>query len=443
MEILRILWQYWTTKRLGKKWKTRAQLERWQERQVQKLLRFVLPRSPFYRERFGTLRPDEWRKLAPIDKQLMMESFSELNTVGIDKEQAFHVAFLAEESRDFTPTIGNVTVGLSSGTSGNRGIFLVGPAERARWAGVILAKALPGRLRDEHRIAFFLRANSNLYTSVDRRRIRFSFFDLLIPLAAHLDRLNEFPPTILVAPPSMLRLLAEAKEKGSLQISPGKVISVAEVLDPLDQVYISQAFQQEVHQIYQCTEGFLAVTCPHGTLHVNEDIVVMEKEYLDEKRERFYPIITDFSRTTQPIIRYRLNDILTEKKTPCPCGSVYTALETIEGRADDVFLFHQVDGNGWVPVFPDFIRRAVMAASDEIREYRVRQIAPWLLEVSVWTDPDSGMDAWQKQITSHLHAIVRQHGGQLPEIRHAPYERVSGGRKLRRVERVFTPSEQE
>lgn len=441
MEIVTLLWQYLKTRRLARQFTSRAQLEHWQEQQVQKLLRFVLPRSPFYRERFGTLRLDDWKKLLPIDKKLMMDHFSDLNTLGIEKEQAFEVAFRAEDSRDFTPQIGKVTVGLSSGTSGNRGIFLVGSKERARWAGVILAKALPGRLWDEQRIAFFLRANSNLYTSVNRRRIRFSFFDLLLPAAEHFSRLNELSPSVLVAPPSMLRLLADAKRLGTLQVSPGKIISVAEVLDPLDERYIRETFQQPVHQIYQCTEGFLAVTCPYGTLHVNEDIVVMEKEYLNEERERFYPIITDFSRTTQPIIRYRLNDILTEKRTPCLCGSVYTALEKIEGRADDVFWFKHVNTDSWIPVFPDFIRRAVMAASGEIKEYKVRQIHPRLLEVSVQAAERQGL--LQEKVRSQLRDIVMQHGCQLPEITFTPYERDAGSIKMRRVERVFTPNETE
>lgn len=441
MEIVTLLWQYWMTMRLQKKWATRSQLEAWQEQQVQKLLRTILSRSPFYQERFGDLLPDAWRELAPIDKQLMMENFSSLNTLGIHKEDAFQVAFQAEDSRDFTPQIGKVTVGLSSGTSGNRGIFLVGPQERARWAGMILAKALPGQLWSEHRIAFFLRANSNLYTSVNRRRIRFSFFDLLHPISEHIQRLNEFFPTVLVAPPSMLRLLAEAKQRGELRVSPAKIISVAEVLDPLDEAFIRQVFHQNIHQIYQCTEGFLAVTCAHGTLHVNEDILVMEKEYLDEQKERFYPILTDFSRTSQPIIRYRLNDILTEKKTACPCGSLFTALEKIEGRADDVFLFRHENQpqKRWVSVFPDFIRRALLRTSEDIQEYKVKQMNPQLLEVSIQAEGKE--ELLYEQVRSRLQEAISQHGAQVPMIQFTPYERVSGGKKMRRVERMFTQSE--
>ena len=69
--------------------------------------------------------------------------------------------------------------------------------------------------------------------------------------------------------------------------------------------------------------------------------------------------MTDLERKAQPIIRYRLNDILVERKEPCGCGSPFLALEKIEGREDDVFSFKGKDGRN-VPVFPDFIRRCIL-----------------------------------------------------------------------------------
>ncbi|WBV66998.1 hypothetical protein PGH44_06835 [Legionella pneumophila] len=51
--------------------------------------------------------------------------------------------------------INNIAVGLSSGTSGSRGLFLVSEQERDAWAGIILAKAMPNGLRSRERIAFF------------------------------------------------------------------------------------------------------------------------------------------------------------------------------------------------------------------------------------------------------------------------------------------------
>lgn len=440
--MLTALWTYALTK-WGRRFRTRAALEAWQERRIRRHLRWVQAHSPFYRRHWAGHDLNDWRTLPEIDKSLMMAEFDELNTLGIRKEEAFAVAKRAEASRDFTPTIKGVTVGLSSGTSGNHGLFLVSPKERMAWAGAVLAKLLPGSLREEHRIAFFLRASSNLYDSVGQGRLHFEFFDLLEPFGALRERLAAFQPTILVAPPSMLRALAGA----GVAIRPRKVISVAEVLDPVDESVISQAFGRRVDQVYQCTEGFLGTTCEHGTLHLNEDVVAIQKEYLDEALGKFVPIVTDFSRTTQPIIRYRLNDILTERRAPCPCGSVFTAIERIEGRCDDLILLPGLDG-GAVQVFPDFISRAVAGASPAITEFQVVQHGPRAMTVYLpggATAPAGGasqLPPAEPLITAvrlALDALWARVGAQPPTLTFAPYDFQPGPRKLRRVERRFRP----
>ncbi len=117
----------------------------------------------------------------------------------------------------------------------------------------------------------------------------------------------------------------------------------------------------------------MGYTCDHGTLHLNEDIVYVQKEYLDKRKGKFVPIITDFRRKTQPIIRYRLGDILTERKDPCPCGSVLTALESIEGREEDMFLLSTLDGN-ICKVFPDTLHQALLHTGTVLEHYQLRQL---------------------------------------------------------------------
>lgn len=428
---------YWLA-RHGRHFEDRSALEAWQDRRVRKAMRWAMAHSSFYSERYRGRDLAAWRSFPAIDKATMMANFDRLNTRGISLEQAMAVALEAERSRDFAPMIGDLTVGLSSGTSGSRGLFLVSPGERAAWAGTILGKILPGSILGRHRIAFFLRANSNLYESVSGRRIRFQFFDLLDPLDRHIERLNAMKPTSLVAPPSMLRFLAEAKAAGTLTIAPEKIVSVAEVLDPLDEAAIAEAFGQRVHQVYQCTEGFLAATCAHGTLHLNEDLVVVQKEVVDAATGKFIPIVTDFTRTTQPIFRYRLNDLLTERAEPCPCGSVFTALAQIEGRCDDVFYLPAIEGDRLIPVFPDFIRRAVITASPAIEEYTAHQLSPYELDVALRI-PEAHREEAEARLGRAFKDLFEPLGAQTPLVRFGPYDRAPGLTKLRRVERRFEP----
>lgn len=342
----------------------RQALEKWQKKKLRKHLKYIAEHSELYR---GKGEPEDY---PVIDKAFMMEHFDVLNTVGIRREEAEAFALRAERERDFAPKLKGGTVGLSSGTSGRRGIFLVSDGEKNRWAGYILARFLPGSILDSLDIAFFMRADSNLYQAVSSRNIRFHFFDIYRDMEEHKERLERTKPAILAGQPSVLLMLAREMERGALHISPRTVISIAEVLEREDEAYLKKAFHLEViHQVYQCTEGCLASTCAHGTLHLNEDIVRIEREYLDGNR--FVPIVTDFERKAQPIIRYRLNDILVEKKSPCGCGSPFLALEKIEGREDDVFVFLDEKGQKKM-VFPDFIRRCVLFAEENRGEDSAR-----------------------------------------------------------------------
>jgi len=360
-----------------------------------------------------------------INKKIFMENFEAINTVGIKKEEAFKVALASEESRDFSNKIGDISVGLSSGTSGSRGLFLVSEEESIQWAGYILKRVLPKPLLQAHKIAFFLRANSNLYESVNSPLIKFSFYDLMKPLEEHIESLNRMQPSILIAPAQVLRLLVLSDK---LEINPKKIVSVAEVLEEEDEALISKRFSQKVHQIYQCTEGFLAHTCEEGNLHLNEDRVFIEKEFLDEESGRFSPIITDFFRSSQPVIRYKLDDILVLEKEPCACGSVFTCIKKIEGRCDDILKVQDVNSEPY-NLFPDFIRRAIISASDEVEEYAVEHREDGL---HVFLQPLST----KNEVEIALQELYRRHGLKALEHFYHPYEVGKLTDKRRRVKQL-------
>jgi putative adenylate-forming enzyme len=230
-------------------------------------------------------------------------------------------------------------------------------------------------------VAFFLRANSKLYTSVQSRLIQFAFFDLLIPLEHHLTQLNDLQPTIVVGQPSLLMMLVEAQQQGMMHIAPQKIISVAEVLSDEDEAALKACFQVPVQQVYQCNEGMFGQTCSQGNFHLNEDGLLIEKEWLDATR--FQPIITDMRRKVQPVIRYKMNDIL--HATECTCGSKMIAVSQIEGRTDDVLHFP-----GGKRVFPDFIRRTVIGAHPTISNYQIIQEGSD--QLSLYVQP---LDQWE------------------------------------------------
>ncbi|MDO4689757.1 MAG: CoF synthetase [Fusobacterium sp.] len=354
------------------KWDSREKIEKYQNKMLKRQMEFFRNNSPYF-------KAGKFKENASMNKEFMMENFDELNTVGIKKAEAFKIAIEAEQNRDFKDKYKNISVGLSSGTSGHRGLFITTEEEQAIWAGTILAKMLPKGFQ-KHRLAFFLRANNNLYSSVNSSFIKLEYFDTFLNPSGHIEKLNNYAPTILIAPSSILIILGKFKEEGLLNINPKKIISVAEILEDRDKEYIKKCFSVNVvHQVYQATEGFLAYTCEYGNLHLNEDIIKFEKDYIDERR--FYPIITDFKRSSQPFVKYHLNDILVETNESCSCGSKLQRIEKIEGRSDDIFKFYNDKGE-IINIFPDFIRRCMLFI-EGIREYQVFQTDYNKIEVAV------------------------------------------------------------
>lgn len=412
----------------------RSALMRRQAWRIRRHLRYVAKYSGIYK---GKLRLQDY---PIVDKEFMMSHFQELNTVGIEKKEAEDFAVRAERERDFVPKLHGITVGLSSGTSGRRGIFLVSDQERVRWAGYILAKFLPGGILGRYSICLFMRADSNLYQSVGSKRIAFHFFDIYQDMQSHWERLEKICPDILVGQPSVLLQIAGEIEKGGLRIRPKVVISIAEVLEKEDEIRLKRVLGLKViHQAYQCTEGFLASTCMYGTLHLNEEIVHIEREYLD--KNRFVPVVTDFERRTQPIIRYRLNDILVEKKSGCRCKSPCVALEKIEGREDDIFLFKGKDGKV-KRVFPDFIRRCVLFVENEtdgesnwedyenaVCDYRVVQEEDG--SITVYGDLT---EKGKERVRKELDKLAEDQGLVMTQVVFKRF-RYEAGRKMKRVER--------
>ena len=423
-DIATLLYHFFNAKRLEKKFKTKEELQIWQQGKIDSLIKKTLSKSPFYQKYLNL----PFSEFPIINKKIMMENFTHINTAKITKEEALKIAFAAEESRDFSPMIGDISVGLSSGTSGSRGIFMANSFERLKWAGIMLAKALPNGIFSSYKVAFFLRANNRLYTSVRKsRNIDFNFFDLTKPFFQHLDSLQKYQPNLLIAPASVLLQLARAQEQEKINISPIKIFSTAELLDSFDREYIEKIFQQRLSEIYQCTEGFLAITDKSQRLRLNEEYLYIEKEWIDKKSGRFVPIITDFSRTTQPIVRYRLDDVLIEDF----CNKPFTYLKEIEGRCDDICFLESEKDQQSVPIFAEILRNAFATTKSDFNEYKIIQHSAGKFEIML--EPNSDM-ILQKNISESFVKMCEKHFCKVPKLQFTKYQFLASNQKLKRIE---------
>lgn len=400
-----------------------ARLAAYQERRAQQLIAYAQRHSPFYRDHWQGHDLRTWRTLPTVDKWAMVAHFDQFNTVGITQARAQQVATAAEQSRDFRPTLRTpggktVTAGLSSGTSGQRGLFLVTEGEIGAWAGAILARALHELPWQGCRVAFFLRAFSNLYAGVNNPWLQLRYFELSHPLDRAVAALNYFRPHLLVGPPSLLTALAAQKAAGLLTIAPQRLIAVAEVLEAHDEVQLQENFGVPVQQIYQCTEGLLAISCRHGRLHLQEDLVAVQLEplpTLPSAAPRYTPIITDLWRTTQPIIRYRLGDILQVDAAPCPCGGPFRTLAAIEGRVADICYFVGLDGQK-VSFYPALLSQLVRTCLPPAVDYQIVQPTDGQLEIYLARCPTLAHEPFAQQVQAGVVAAICAYGCQPPLV---------------------------
>ena len=354
----------WRTARL----RDRAAIDRYQAHRLVALGQHLRRTMPFYRD-IDPMRLADW---PVVDKASLLAHLAEMTIAGVSSERVrAALAGGASLPRDLVP-------GHSTGTSGNRGYFVVTDHERYVWLGTLLAKALPDALWRRHRVALALPGFSKLYHSAEGgSRVALGLFDLAEGIDGWCDRLVAFSPDTIVAPPKVLRLLAE---RGTLTAM--TIFSAAEVLDPLDRAVIEGATGRVVRQIYMATEGLFGVSCPHGTLHLAEDVVHFEWEAAAAGSELVQPVVTDFTRRAQAMARYRMNDLLLLDDAPCACGSAFRGVRRIEGRRDDLFRLAGRDG-ALHPVTPDVLRNVLLDADGRIDDFRIVQTGASAIAVSL------------------------------------------------------------
>lgn len=410
--------------RYGSGFASHEAIEKQQQKGFQRLRRKIMPRSPFYAA-YADKPISAWPLM---NKALLMEHFTDINTAGITKEEALHVALTSEKERNFSPMIRGIAVGLSTGTSGQRGLFASSKRERALWASLMLGRFSPSLLQRQ-RVSLFLRANNMLYERLGNPMLSFVFYDLLEPFGEHLLRLADQQPTVLIAPAQILCLLAEAQKNQLINIAPLRIISVAEVLSPEDKSTIEMVFGVQADQVYQCTEGVLGMTCRAGNLHLNEAYIHIERDVIDAESGAFSPIVTDLTRETQPVLKYRLDDILVPESEPCPCGCASQRLKRIEGRCDDILYWH-TDGENLRMIPSDVIRQAIATTQTVIRDYRVVQHGQQTLDI--WLEAADFEQAC-KEVSRNLQSQALMMKAQLPKLNFHTGVLVQLDQKRRRI----------
>ncbi len=432
-------------------WRVNNRFENWEEedikkyqsKQIDKLMKFAVKKSKYYSTFYSGYNLSDFSNLPFINKQLFMDNFTQLNTVGLTREECINHCLEKEQSRDFSEYYKGYLVGMSTGTSGNRGIEFVSKFE-AFMMQLLVFFRFPFPKTRRINLAFILRVFSPGFGH-NGRKIRITYVSPLDPMETIVEKLNVLNPNLLSGPPSVLQALARAKNEGSLKVSPILIISYGEVLSTNVKKIVETDFNCSVVEVYKSSESFIALPCKDGKLHINEDTTYVE--VLDKNNEPVKPgepgfvVVTDFIKRKTPIIRYKLNDLLTIDPEPCSCGSKFRVIKEVHGRADDIILGKKISSDELQFILPDYIRRSIISSSEHIEEYNAIQTSPenLIIKLQLAANIDNQVKKdIESTIQQGLANIFTKHNSEVPEIEFLYLNlKQDFDKKLRRIQRSF------
>lgn len=342
--------------------KTREQILRLQQRKFRALLRYTYDHSPFYHNLYTSagitsekIQTVPLEDLPLVDKDMMMDHFDEVATTRDLTKRGVQV-FL-QESRDPNDLyLGKYHVVHTSGSSGKIGMFVYGLKDWDRFFPYI-ARVFEFRFRKNKSVFFGATAGHYIGVSFSAwcRHGIIGFFceplilDITKLLKDHVERLNAFQPEILGGYFTGLTILAKEQEQGRLQIHPRIVVNAGEGIIPKDQEYIEKVFHVPMTNNYGLAE------CPvlgagkqkYGGMYLWDDLCLMEFKGGSV-------LITNLFNYTQPLIRYKINDLFSLKKDERKILP-FTFVDNIIGRSESIIWFENSEG------VMDFIHPIVIA----------------------------------------------------------------------------------
>jgi phenylacetate-CoA ligase len=347
------------------------------------LLRTAIARSPFHARRLTELvgEVEEFEladlvRLPVMTKGEMMEHYDDLTT---DRRltRASVEAFLAQVGDEPEALFGEYVVLASGGSSGVRGVYAwhldLVPDYLSSILRAGLSRAAGGDVPRGLSIALVAASSAIHATRVtahvaDGTVGRLTFAPATLSIDEIVRRLEAAQPVLLAGYAGALRRVAEEQLAGRLAINPAMVLSTSEYLSAGASATIAEAFGAPPANAFGSSEGLNGSAMPGDEVFTfASDMAYVE--FVDE-HDRHVPtgtaahhvLVTNLLNTTQPLIRYRLDDSMTPR--PSLPGNGHQRA-TLEGRTDEVIRF------GERQVHPIAVR-SVLAHHAAVTEYQVR-----------------------------------------------------------------------
>lgn len=374
-------------------WLNKADVEKLQRDNLQKLLTHATKNIPFYKGLNTKLENDPyaWLQQFPVlKKPVIKENIDGFTSV--PKEQLLKFS--------------------SSGSSGVQGVVYMNKKEHSysralqilwwEWAGYKIGKPL---------LQTGMTLNRGLVKGTKDFLFRTTYVsafglaekDMLVALNKFRNRKKAH----LGGYASSLYIIAEIAKRNNIKdIHFDSAISWGDKMFPHYRKRIEEVFSTRVFDTYGAGEMLnIAAQCEHGTYHIMDPHVYLEivdkqgKPVADG--EMGYVLITRLDCYSMPLIRYYLGDIAQKpaNEKPCACGRHFSQLERIIGRDTDIVF--TPSGKSMIVHF----FTGIMEFVPEIKQFRVIQRELSSIEMEYIPDRDFSEEVLKKvehEIHSHL-----------------------------------------
>jgi phenylacetate-CoA ligase len=310
------------------------EISEFRDRRLADFVRRCFDNSPFYRRRFeeAGLGPDDVKglddiaRLPVLTKEEVRENLGQLAVGGgpQDREQMVHTSGTTGGGLRFASTARAVREQWAVWWRYRRWHGI----ERGTWCGHFAGRSV---VPLSQQLPPFWRYNR------PGRQIIFSGYHMSpASLGAYVDELRRRKPPWLHGYPSLLALVAAhvVESKADLGYEIRWITTGAENLLPHQSDVISRAFGVRPVQHYGMAEAVANISeCDRGALHVDEDFAAVE--FVPQDSGMHAIVGTNFTNPLTPLLRYRVEDLVTLDGGDCGCGRPGRVVSRIDGRMED------------------------------------------------------------------------------------------------------------
>lgn len=422
-----------------------ARIRGHQTERLRALLTTAIDRSSYHRQRLAGVDPDTFEldqlpALPIMTKADMMARFDDVVT-DVRVTASAVEAHLADQGSEPTLLLDTYLTLTSGGSSGRRGVFVyhrdvivpyicsilrTGMARLAAATGWPPPSPIPTTIVAAPSAVHATGSTVHLLRSM----AALSFAPATLPFDEIVHRVDASRPLLLVGYASLIARLADEQAAGRLNIEPQMVIVSGEQLAPEQKDRITAGFGIPPANSFGSSEGLNGSTAPGRDEFVfASDMAIIEFVDADDQpvpagKVADHLVVTNLINHTQPLIRYRLDDRMTQLPAASDHGHQRA---TVEGRADDMVHI------GGVTVHPLTIRSA-MLRTPTISEYQVHLDDGNLTVLVVPTGPLE-ID----QIRHDIATALAGAGAHPPAIDVRIVNRISRDQRTGKAKRFITP----